>query len=285
MNLSNIGTAFLVGDSGGTNTSWCYVDREGTQSYFETESYHPQNWNSDFFKEMNAFWQGFKLPKNLKLYFYGAGMGTETNRQKLKHHFKQFDFDIEDIDTDAMGALKAFHGKEKGYLAILGTGSILMRQGEAGDITKTGGLGHVKGDEGSGFYFGKILIKAWMNNQLSVDLCRKLNQVFTNKEKIWSQVNSAEGKKKMSQMAKMTSSWSEFSELSTLHEQNIAQFVKTHLLEKTYSNWSIVIIGSYAAAQAEIIQNKFKNKKFESIRIISSPIKEMVSFLVSGQKK
>ena len=46
---------FLVADSGGTQTDWCFVSETGVREYFTTKSFHPSNWNEDFFKELENF--------------------------------------------------------------------------------------------------------------------------------------------------------------------------------------------------------------------------------------
>lgn len=51
--------------------------------------------------------------------------------------------------------LKAFGGRP-GILVLAGTGSIAMGRDNHGKTARAGGLGHRKGDEGSGFWIGKI---------------------------------------------------------------------------------------------------------------------------------
>lgn len=61
-----------------------------------------------------------------------------------------------DVSMALFGALE----KKPGILVLAGTGSIAIGRNEAGEMMRTGGLGYLLGDEGSGFELGQRGIRA-----------------------------------------------------------------------------------------------------------------------------
>lgn len=68
------------------------------------------------------------------------------------------------INNDAYISLVGAHGKSEGIITISGTGSIALGLNKEGEIFRTGGWGHILGDEGSGYYFGKEGLVAIMKS-------------------------------------------------------------------------------------------------------------------------
>lgn len=63
------------------------------------------------------------------------------------------------VENDVLATLIGLTGKNPGALIISGTGSIAYAQDGNGNIVRTGGWGHRAGDEGSGFWIGKEILK------------------------------------------------------------------------------------------------------------------------------
>lgn len=59
------------------------------------------------------------------------------------------------VDTDALPALVGALGKKEGILLIAGTGSIAFGMTSGGDMVRSGGWGHILGDEGSAYDVGR----------------------------------------------------------------------------------------------------------------------------------
>lgn len=93
--------------------------------------------------------------------FASAGMSTE---QEIED-FRRF-FTAESIRcplylcNDALAALAGGTGTAEGIIVVSGTGSIAVGLDKNGRTARAGGLGHLIGDEGSGFKIGLDGIKA-----------------------------------------------------------------------------------------------------------------------------
>ena len=64
------------------------------------------------------------------------------------------------VVNDALIALRAGVGDNPGIVIISGTGSIAYGQNERGESARAGGWGYVLGDEGSGYWIGRLALRA-----------------------------------------------------------------------------------------------------------------------------
>ncbi|MHA6533645.1 N-acetylglucosamine kinase [Paenibacillus sp. BAC0078] len=68
------------------------------------------------------------------------------------------------IQSEGQISLMAALGSHHGMLVISGTGSICYGYSPDGSCTRTGGWGHILGDEGSGYQIGLLTLKAVMRS-------------------------------------------------------------------------------------------------------------------------
>jgi N-acetylglucosamine kinase-like BadF-type ATPase len=64
------------------------------------------------------------------------------------------------VVNDALIALQAGVGDEPGIVIVSGTGSIAYGRNQRGDAARAGGWGYVLGDEGSGYWIGRLALRA-----------------------------------------------------------------------------------------------------------------------------
>src|SRR5580765_1032088 len=64
------------------------------------------------------------------------------------------------IVNDALIALQAGVGDAPGIVIVSGTGSIAYGRNARGEAARAGGWGHVLGDEGSGYWIGRLALRA-----------------------------------------------------------------------------------------------------------------------------
>jgi N-acetylglucosamine kinase-like BadF-type ATPase len=64
------------------------------------------------------------------------------------------------VTNDALIALVAGAGRGPGVVIIAGTGSIAYGRGAEGQVARAGGWGYVLGDEGSGYWIGRLALRA-----------------------------------------------------------------------------------------------------------------------------
>lgn len=94
-----------------------------------------------------------------------TGAGRRTDAELLENDFIKFLSQKEiklkfRVESDARIALEgAFSGKP-GSILIAGTGSIMFGKDKKSNIHRVGGFGRFIGDEGSGFYIGRLGLQA-----------------------------------------------------------------------------------------------------------------------------
>jgi len=106
------------------------------------------------------------------VYYYGAGCSSKERNliieKALAMVFKNADKII--VEHDMVGAVLATCRGEPGIVCILGTGSNSCYYDGEAIHQPILALGHILGDEGSGAYFGRKLLRAFMRNQLPFEI-------------------------------------------------------------------------------------------------------------------
>ena len=64
------------------------------------------------------------------------------------------------VVNDALIALQAGVGDAPGIVIVSGTGSIAYGRNDHGEASRAGGWGYVLGDEGSGYWIGRLALRA-----------------------------------------------------------------------------------------------------------------------------
>lgn len=261
--------SILVADSGGTQTDWCYVNLDGEREYFTTKSFHPSNWSETFELEFKEYWSKKEYFKRTALHFYGAGCLNKNNKIQLANYFKKWGFEDVAIFSDVEGAGHALLGDKKGTIAILGTGSVVAHFDGDGGFEINGGLGYILGDEGSGYYFGKLLVSELLNGVLSEELSNLLFELIGDRETILQKVYGEAGRTFLSSIAFLLKDLDYNSSLNEFHTSNIQLFSDKYLSERLNLQ-EISIVGSYG----------FNNQKkiIEILQLINVKLQNCIQY-------
>ena len=161
----------LIADAGSTKIEWVVVENKKVVKRLITSGYNPNYarpiaFIDILYKEMKHF------PAVDAVYYYGSGCGSafaqSETRQYLKVRFEEANEVV--VTHDLMGAAHALLDHKKGIACILGTGAnACCYDGE--DITNRAvSLGYLVGDEGSGCYIGRKLVRSYFYNLMPNDL-------------------------------------------------------------------------------------------------------------------
>lgn len=265
----------LIADSGGTKTDWCLITADHCY-FFSTESYHPNTLSSPSKLELIPFWKDLTQKLAVSCHFYGAGCSTEENQTKIKNHFtSEANFIQFDVASDLVAAGIALLVKEEGYVGILGTGSVLTYYKNTQIAEIIGGFGYLLGDEGSGYYFGKLVLQKYLNNELSEALTSLLETQYGNRSSILKNCYSKEGKTFISGIQIHSESVKIEFEINQIHLENIELFLTTYLPKETAKK-EISFVGSYAYYQKEILKTTLEKLGWKLRNVIQKPIEELV---------
>ncbi len=273
--------SILIADSGGTQTDWCFVHTNGKREYFTTKSFHPTNWNDNFFNEFLSFWQTKEEFKKSVVYFYGAGCLNLSNKTIIEVYFKNWGFQNVTIFSDVEAACHALLGDKKGTVAILGTGSVVCHYDGQNEFLINGGLGYILGDEGSGYYFGKLLLNSLLNHEFDAKLSNDLHSLLGDKTEVLRKVYSSEGKNFISSLALLTKSYNTpFSVIENVHFLNFQHFISKYLDNQ---NINISIVGSYAFHNKLILKKCLEKNDFNLINCVQYPIKSLTDYILKSK--
>ena len=120
------------------------------------------------------------------IYFYGAGCSSDDKRAiievALQSVFKNAEIVVE---HDLLGAAIGVCGSQAGITAILGTGSNSCYFDGRQVVENIPALGYVLGDEGSGAYIGKEVLKGYLNKEMEGAILQKFEMKFHLWKRYW----------------------------------------------------------------------------------------------------
>ena len=173
----------LIVDSGSTKTDWIAINNKG-EILFQTQTLglNPQVLTDYIIEERIV--NNFDLYQNrksvTKLYFYGAGCGTEPPRLMIKGVFLNIFKTAEVlVKEDTFAAIYATADiNKKSIVCILGTGSNCSYFDGENVIQKITSLGYILMDDASGNYFGRQLLRDYYFNRIPKAIAEKFNENF-----------------------------------------------------------------------------------------------------------
>ncbi|MGI4735483.1 MAG: hypothetical protein ACRYG7_09910 [Janthinobacterium lividum] len=172
----------LIADGGSTKTSWCQLSDTGQRVYFNTEGYNPDFVNTAFIVA--------SLTKNLpdtlpceevrEIYFYGAGVSSAAKAEVIAAAMRQIFTGANKVEVteDLLAAARALLGHEPGFAAILGTGTNSCIYDGQKITHNVDSLGYFLGDEGSGSFLGKRLLRDYLRGLLPDGLQEALKEDY-----------------------------------------------------------------------------------------------------------
>lgn len=172
----------LIADSGSTKTDWVLIDHEGLQNRFHTIGYNPYFIDSEniYYSLSENLLPGFNAEAVSEVWFYGAGCSTpeknEIVEKALRRAFptaqKLF------VGHDLLASARALLGDEAGFAAILGTGANTCLYDGSSVTMNIDSLGYLLGDEGSGSFIGRKLVRDYMRHLMPHDLWEDFKNTF-----------------------------------------------------------------------------------------------------------
>ncbi|MCC5919116.1 MAG: N-acetylglucosamine kinase [Cyclobacteriaceae bacterium] len=155
-----------IADSGGTKTDYRLISERGVEQHqgMGLNPYHLGE--SQLANEIEGLKLKFGKPD--KFYFYGAGLGTAEMRDQFQKQLQQVLPDVLiEVYADMVGTSRALAGKNAGICCILGTGANACLYDGEKIVQQRPALGFVLGDEGSGSYLGKQILRRYLYGELN----------------------------------------------------------------------------------------------------------------------
>ena len=171
----------LIADSGATKTDWVVLDTGTGHRQIATQGIHPLFQTEDDMARIVAteLLPALGAGPVDELHFYGAGClphTLPTVERALRRHLTVTG--TVEVCSDLLAAARALCGRQPGIACILGTGSnscfydgkIIVKNVKAG--------GYILGDEGSGAYLGKMLVRALFKGKMPAHLLQAFQKEY-----------------------------------------------------------------------------------------------------------
>jgi len=281
----------LVADSGSSKTDWLLENSGGEPEEFKTDGLNPYFLTEkEIAKTIQT--QGAELVKrNFKIseiFFFGAGCSNPDRREMISNALSQvFPKTFISVDSDLLGSAYATCGKEKGLCCVLGTGSnISFFDGE--DIFEgKQGLGFVLGDEGSGSWFGKALVRDFLYGNMPAEIAKAFNERYhLDKETIIKNVyQKPKANSYLATFARFLNEVRTSAYAQNMLKTGFSEFIETNI--KTYPEYHSCkchFVGSIAYQFSDELKALCKEQGIHVGKIIKKPIYELLDFVVKNNQ-
>lgn len=171
----------FVVESGSTKSDWMLIKDGKPCGEFTTIGFNPFFCTTDFIvSELHKNEGLTDVAQHVQaIYFYGSGCSSTVQNEVIRKGLIQvFPSSKIHVDHDLVACAYATYQGRPGISCIIGTGSnSCYFDGET--VTEVvPALGYILGDEGSGSYFGKQLLAAYLYHQLPTSLAEAFNNTY-----------------------------------------------------------------------------------------------------------
>ncbi len=153
----------LLADAGGSKTRWVWLNphKEEVVREFLSEGINPSFTTAEQIDKILTE-AGEAGPAPEAIHYYGAGIHSPKSKELMRSSIeKQWKVPPVTLDSDIVGAAKSVAGNRPGIVCILGTGSNAVYWDGLKVVKQATSLGFTLGDEGSGGWLGKQLLRNW----------------------------------------------------------------------------------------------------------------------------
>jgi glucosamine kinase len=273
----------LIADSGSTKTDWVLLDDHKRSSY-KTVGFNP------YFTDSEKIYQSlsqkltneFDAEQVKQVYFYGAGCMEEDKTAIVnKALVRCFTKASVKVGHDMLAAARALLGNKPGFAAILGTGSNTCLYNGYAVQKNIDSLGYLLGDEGSGSYIGKKVVRDFMRGYLPSGLHKKFEDEYhlTNPEIFDALYNRPLPNKFLAGFCKFADMNKEDPYIQKIIADSFHDFF-TNLVCKypDYEKYEFNCIGSVGYVFRDILSKVAASHGMKTGKIIHTPIENLVNY-------
>ncbi|MBJ6144419.1 N-acetylglucosamine kinase [Hymenobacter sp. BT559] len=274
----------LIADGGSTKTTWCLVDTHGARSFFHTEGYNPEfistaGITASLHQSLPATLDAAAITE---VYYYGASVVSAqqvaTVADAMQAVFGQARVFV---GHDLLAAARALLGRQPGFAAILGTGTnSCVYDGER--VThNVDSLGYFLGDEGSGAFIGKALLRDYLRGDMPADLAAEFRTTYgLERDDILDRLyNQPFPNRFIASFAKFANDHNQASYCQHLVTEAFDAFFR-NIIKKypTYQSHTFNCVGSVGYNFRETLTQVAAAHGMAVGKIISAPIDDLVSY-------
>ncbi|MEQ8359890.1 MAG: N-acetylglucosamine kinase [Cytophagales bacterium] len=275
----------IVADSGSTKCDWAIVENDGNIiSVFSTIGFNPYFHSKEFIlKELHLNRGHFPPLKRVeKVFFYGAGASAshlnKVLNEALSYFFPQAKVEV---DHDLVGAAYATYDGKPAISCILGTGSNSCFFDGKKIHEEVPSLAYILGDEGSGSYFGRALLRDYFYKRLPKEIVDPFVKEYEpSKDKVIHSVyKEAHANVYLASYMNFISTFKEHPHIKKMIEKGLNEFIDIHIkCFKNYQDVPVHFVGSVGYFCEDILRKVAKENKFTIGKIEKKPIDGLIEY-------
>ncbi len=279
----------LVADSGSTKTDWALIDPKTKQyTIYHTIGYNPYFIDTEaiFYSLSENLVKNFDASVVKEVYFYGAGCSNPAKVDIVRKAIaRTFPNAAVDVGHDLLGSARALLGNQRGFAAILGTGANTCIYDGKDCVMNIDSLGYLLGDEGSGSYIGKKIVRDFMRNRLDPELQARFKERFQieNNEQIFHTLYTTQFPNRyLASFCKFADEYVTHPYIKNKVRDSFRDFFK-NLVSKypDYKSYSFNCVGSVGFVFSEILIEVANSYDMKVGKVIQSPLNDLVQFHLS----
>jgi glucosamine kinase len=273
----------LIADSGSTKTDWVLLNDKEQRAY-KTVGYNPYFTNSEnIYQSVTESISSYFDPSVVKsVFFYGAGCSEDDKvaivNKALTRCFVNADVQV---GHDMLAAARALLGNTPGFAAIIGTGSNTCTYDGRMVSKNIDSLGYLLGDEGSGSYIGKKIVKDFMRGYLPEELNLDFKNTFnlTNSEIFNTLYNKPLPNRFLASFCKFADVHKEHPHIKKIVKDSFDDFFNNLVTRYPgYEKYSFNCIGSVGYIFRDILTEVAASHGMNTGKIIHTPIEDLVNY-------
>jgi glucosamine kinase len=279
----------LIADSGSTKTDWRLVAADGQALAIQTDGFNPYYQNTQ--QIINTL-RAQLLPRLNEavvttVYYYGTGCTGPAVNPIIADALRDLlpDLQTVDVNSDMLGAARAAVGHQSGIVCILGTGANACCYNGTEIIRGIQSLGFWLGDEGSGGYLGKTLVRDFFQQRLPTDLHDAFQARYA-LDRATLLENAYQKPFPNRYFASFTTFLSDHLAhpyLDKLVTDAFTLFLTTYVSRFPEANqWPVHFVGSIAYYFADPLRRAVEQTGLTMGRVVKAPADELVDFYKNG---
>jgi N-acetylglucosamine kinase-like BadF-type ATPase len=275
----------LIADGGSTKCNWCQLDDANRRVYFNTEGYNPDFINTAGIVASLTQHLPDTLPRTEvnEVHFYGAGVSSPAKADIIGNALRQLFPNAQvTVTEDLLAAARALLGREPGFAAILGTGTnSCIYDGK--DITyNVDSLGYFLGDEGSGSYIGKRLLRDYLRGLLPdglQDIFKETYALGTRNDILDRLYNQPLPNRFLASFAKFAYDHNNVSVCREIVFDGFQAFFQNLVVHyPRFQDYTFNCVGSVGYNFRDVLTHVAENHGMQVGKIIRSPIDDLVAY-------
>ncbi len=276
--------SIIIADSGSTKTQWNILNSNGDIEELFSIGINPYFINKeDIEKTILRLIDVSKRESVRRLYFYGSGCSAKDQCDLVSSALQTvFPLAKIEVHSDLLAAGRALFGDSKGVACILGTGSNVAVYENNIFTENINSLGYIIGDQASGAYIGKELVRAYFQKDMPADIRSKFEEYSNIK---LSEVLDKVYKRKFPNryLAGFTPFASQYIDnefINSLISDAIDKFINLQLgslsFDKSY--YKVGFVGSVAYYFKDILIKALNNNDYQVGKIIKAPMEGLLDY-------